>query len=177
MNAGTPAEAVREDARRLYGFAPNLLLEMSLSPAVARAFLAAEQALRGCSLDAAQRHAARLAVSVFDESVYGRAQHATAARAAGVDAADVTAIDQGHLPDAARFRGVVSATWQLLEARGSLADGQVRQLERQGVERPQLYEIVALIALTMLGDWIDHLAPAEVDPQFTPPLASRAMQE
>jgi alkylhydroperoxidase family enzyme len=178
MSISRPTEPERliEDVRATFGFVPRLLLEMSLSPAAARGYLAGEAALRRASLDEAQRAIARLAVSVFDESPYGRAWHAAQARAAGVPPADVRAVDQGNLPDAVRFRGVVAATWQLLEARGRLAPEQVRLLEAQGVEIPQIYELVVLTALATAVGWIDHIAPAEIDPELTP-LAAQPAEE
>lgn len=170
-------ERLLQEVAKDRGFVPNLVREMASSPAAARSYLAGQEALSRASLDEAQRQIAQLAISVFNEGSYCRAVHAFGARIAGVERADFEAVERGNLPEAPRLRSVVAATWQLLEARGFLAPQQIRELEAEGVERPQLYEIVVLIGLKTISNYIAHLANLELDLEFADPRAVQAAQD
>ena len=50
--------------------------------------------------------------------------------------------------------------------RGLLAPGDLTSLEAEGVDRSQLYEVVALIALKTLSNYVNHIAHTPVDEAF-----------
>jgi alkylhydroperoxidase family enzyme len=85
---------------------------------------------------------------------------------AGVSPADIEAIQKGALPDDSRLRSVVHAAWLVLDMRGSLGQNELSGLETEGIDRAQLYEIVAIIGLKTISNYINHIAHTPIDAAF-----------
>ncbi len=158
--------AIFEAVKKKYGFVPNLIREMSRSPAVARVYLDGQEALAGGVLSPLEQQAVQLAVSAFNECDYCRAAHSIASKMAGVPAADIQAIRKGDLPTTPRLRSLVHAAWLVLDSRGSLGDNNVAALEVEGIDRAQLYEIVAIVGLKTISNYVNHIAHTPIDPAF-----------
>ncbi len=157
---------VLEAVRRKYGFVPNLIREMSVSPATAQVYLGGQQAMAGAALSGRDQQVVQLAVSVYNECGYCRAAHGKAARASGVARADIAAVERGDRPDDPRVGALVAATWEILDVRGWLKAEDLSRFQALGIDRPQVYEIVALIGLKTISNWINHIAHTEVDEAF-----------
>ena len=166
MTVKDAAADVFEAVTAQFGFVPNLIREMARSPAVARVYLGGQQAMAGASLSAPEQQIVQLAVAVYNECPYCRAAHRAGCRQAGVDQADIELVEKGSLPEDRRLRSVVSATWQVLDTRGWLGPSDLGNLEAEGIDRAQLYEIVALVGLKTISNYVNHIAHTPVDPQF-----------
>ena len=142
---------------------PNLIREMSASPAVARVYLGGQEAMAGASLSARDQQVVQLAVSVYNECAYCRAAHRAGAKGGGVAPADIAAIERGDRAEDPRVAALVSATWELLDLRGFLKGADLERLLAQGIDRAQVYEIVALIGLKTISNWVNHIAHTEID--------------
>ncbi len=158
--------AIFEAVKKKYGFVPNLIREMSRNPAVARVYLDGQEALAGGVLSALEQQVVQLAVSAFNECDYCRVAHSLGSKMAGVLAADIAAVRKGDLPTTPRLRSLVHAAWLVLDTRGSLGDDNVAALEREGIDRAQLYEIVAIIGLKTISNFVNHIAHTPIDPAF-----------
>jgi len=157
---------VFEAVRKKYGFVPNLIREMSASPAVAQVYLGGQQAMAAAALSGRDQQVVQLVVSVYNECEYCRAAHRTGARAAGIDPADVAAIDRGDRAEDPRVRALVDVTWEILDMRGWLKAEDLSRFQAPGIDRSQVYEIVALIGLKTISNWINHIAHTEIDAPF-----------
>lgn len=170
-------EQIFEGVRRKFGFVPNLVRELGRSPAVARVYLGGQEAMAGASLRPREQQAVQLAIAVYNECGYCRAAHGLGAEGAGIAPADVEAIAQGRPPENPRIRSLVLTTWQLLDARGWLADADLAAIEAQGIDRVQLYEIVALVGLKTISNYINHVAHTEIDAEFSTTSARQSSTE
>lgn len=118
------------------------------------------------SLSVAERQVVQLAVAVYNECPYCRAAHTTGCRRAGVPSAEIEAIEKGSLPEDARLRSLVSATWQVLDTKGWLGAPDLAALEAEGMGRGEVYEVVALIGLKTISNYINHMAHTPIDEAF-----------
>jgi AhpD family alkylhydroperoxidase len=159
-------DTIFEEVKKKFGFVPNLIREMSRNPAVARVYLEGQAAIAGGVLSPREQQVIQLAVSVYNECHYCRAAHRLGSRMAGVAPGDIEAIQKGALPEDARLRSLVSGTWQVLDVRGSLTPPDLRALEAEGIDRAQLYEIVAIIGLKTVSNYINHIAHTPIDEAF-----------
>jgi AhpD family alkylhydroperoxidase len=159
-------DAIFDAVKRKFGFIPNLIREMSRNPAVARVYLDGQAAIASGVLSHREQQVIQLAVSVYNECDYCRAAHGLGSRMAGVAPADIEAIQKGTLPDDPRLRSLVSATWQVLDVRGSLTPQDLKAFETEGVDRAQLYEIVAIIGLKTVSNYVNHIAHTPIDEAF-----------
>lgn len=160
------AEQILQQVEQAYGFRPNLIEELVTSPAAAQVYLGGQKAMEEASLDDAERNAVMLAVSTRNECHYCTAAHAGIGRQAGLTEAQVDAIlEQEELEDD-RLAALVDATDRVLEKEGWLEEDDLAELERRAVDRAQLYEIVALVGLKTISNYVNHIAGTEIDPQF-----------
>ena len=165
MTVKDAAADVFEAVTAKFGFVPNLIREMARSPAVARVYLGGQEAMASASLSAPERQIVQLAVAVYNECPYCSAAHRGGCRKAGVDEADVELVEKGSLPEDRRLRSVVSATWQVLDTRGWLGPSDLSSLEAEGIDRAQLYEVVALVGLKTISNYVNHIAHTPIDSQ------------
>ncbi len=166
MNAVEVQDEVFAAVSKKYGFVPNLIREMSKSPAVARVYLDGQEAMAAASLTPREQQAIQLAVSSYNACGYCQAAHRLGGKMAGIAPEDLNAIQKGDLPGDVRLRNLVSAARLILVRRGFLAEDDLAALEADGVGRAQLYEIVALIGLKTISNYVNHIAHTEIDKAF-----------
>ncbi|MEM1032130.1 MAG: carboxymuconolactone decarboxylase family protein [Myxococcota bacterium] len=157
----SPREEALAAAKAAFGFVPNLMTAMADgNPAVAKAYLAASGALAGSVLRPAEKQAVMLAVSAHNGCHYCTAAHRTAGKSMGIDQADLDALDSETPPTDARLATLAAATREVLSERGWV------DANRVGVTREELYEIVAIVGLKTITNYINHIAKTEIDPPF-----------
>jgi alkylhydroperoxidase family enzyme len=101
-----------------------------------------------------------LAVSSFNDCHYCTAAHRTAGKALGLSQADLDAIDNRILPSDPRSRVLADATWTILSEHGWVNDA---TLARLGVSRTEAFEIIAIIGLKTISNYVNHIQGTEVD--------------
>ena len=153
-----------EDA---YGFRPNLIEELVKAPAAARVYLAGQDAMADSSLSQAQQQAVQLTVATHNGCHYCDAAHSTLGRQFGIGAEALDAIRDGGVPEDPELRGVVRATLRVVEKEGWLEESDLSELADEGIDRQQLYEVIAFVALKTLSNYVNHIADTEIDPQFS----------
>lgn len=158
-----PRQAVLDRARRIFGFIPNLFLEMSTNPAVADAYLSAMKALKGGALTSAEQHVVMLAISSYNDCRYCTAAHRTIGRVLGVAQAELDRITSGEAPTGDRTRALVTAAWMVMDKHGWLDNGDLAELGGMGVDRDQLYEIISFVGLMTISNYINHIHGTELD--------------
>ncbi len=155
-----------EAVKGKYGFVPNLIREMAKSAAVARAYLAGQDAMAGASLSAPEQQLVQLAVAVYNECQYCRAARRMTSRMAGIAQSEIDLVEKGALPEGRRLRGLVLAAWHVLDTRGWLGGFDLASLEADCIDRGQLYEIVALVGLKTISNFVNHIAQTPIDEAF-----------
>lgn len=160
------ADQVLEQVKQKFGFVPNVLAEMAKSPAALQVYVGGGAALANASLTPKEQQAVQLAVSTANKCEYCQAAHSMGGKMAGIDAADLEAIKSGGLPADARLKAVVSAARLVHEKQGWLDANDLSQLESQGISRAQLYEVIAIMGLKLISNYVNHIAHTELDEQF-----------
>jgi AhpD family alkylhydroperoxidase len=147
-----------------FGFVPNLMAGIAdTNPAVATAYLEASAALEGGVLLPAEKQIVMLAVSSFNDCHYCTAAHRTVGKAMGVSQTDLEAIDDHTFPSDPRSRALVDTTWTILSERGWVNDA---KLARLGVSRTEAFEIIAIIGLKTISNYVNHIQGTEIDAPF-----------
>lgn len=159
-------DRILDQVKEKYGFIPNVLAEMAKSPAALKVYVDGNKALADASLSPKQQQVAQLMASVNNDCEYCKAAHSTGAKAAGVDAADIEAITSGNLPQDDHLHGVAKATHLIGEKQGWLDENDLSALEEKGVDKGQLYEVIAIVGLKTLSNYVNHIAHTEIDPEF-----------
>ncbi len=161
------AEQARETAKQAFGFVPNLIDEMAAhNPAVAQTYLAANGAIENGVLSPAEQQVVILAISTYNDCHYCTKAHAAAGAQAGLPEDEIDTLLEGGLPANDRHRQLVRATRRIAGKRGWLADADLNEFEDAGLGRDVLYEVVALIGIKTISNYVNHIAHTEVDPPF-----------
>lgn len=164
MSTKTTKDEALEQVKSAFGFVPNLMAGIvEQNPAVATAYLGASAGLEGGLLSAAEKQVVMLAVSAFNDCHYCSAAHRTAAKGMGAAQSELELIDEKQLPSDTRLKALVDATWAVMTERGWLGTA---RLEALSVSRPELYEIIAIIGLKTITNYINHIQLTEVDTAF-----------
>lgn len=157
---------IRDDVEEEWGFVPNLVDQLLASPETARLYLEGSEIIAGGVLSEEEQNAVKLAVSSANGCHYCRSAHRAIGKQAGTDPEDLERIDRGELPSDERLAKLVAATRLLMDERGWLDTEQLAKLEGNGVDRRQLYEIISIIALKTISNYVNHIAGTEVDAEL-----------
>ena len=162
-------ESLRQIVQQKFGFVPQLFEELlRTNPAVAEAYLQAGAALQQGVLSPLEQQVVQLAIATHNTCHYCTAAHGTAALGMGLSPEAVDAILEGQLPDDERLALLVETTRQVIERRGWLSEDALQELEARGLNRAALYEIIALVGIKTITNYINHLAHTPVDEVFRP---------
>ena len=175
MNKLTPNE-VLDDVKQAFGMVPNLMQGMSQSPAAVRAYLDTSSALARGAFSPLEQQALMLAISARNECHYCTAVHRTMLSADdAITDADIDAIDNLRAPSDDRLAALVEAAWLLMDREGWLTAADRRALDARGIGTAELYEIITVVSLKTISNWVNHLAETEIDAPFAPQ-ASRSLK-
>lgn len=162
------ATTVHAKAKEAFGMVPNLIKEMAAhNPALADTYLDASASIGNGVLNDAEEQVVILAISGYNDCHYCTKAHGAAGQAAGLSADTVQTIVEGGLPDEPRYRTLVQATRRILGKRGWLSDADQTELADAGLERDVIYEIVGLIGIKTISNYVNHIAGTEVDAAFS----------
>jgi hypothetical protein len=132
-----PRARVLERAERYFGFVPSLLEEISCNPPVAEMWLGAMIKLQNGALAPAEQHVVMLA-----------------------------ALHRQDPPADPRGRALAEATWKIMDQNGWLDESHLSEFRRAGIDRRQLYEIMSLIGIATVANYVNHLHGSELDVMF-----------
>ncbi|WP_131738973.1 carboxymuconolactone decarboxylase family protein [Actinomadura roseirufa] len=157
-------EAVREDPKldeleRRLGRVPNMVRVMANSPAVLEGYLGLSRALKRATLPPATAERIALAVGAANACSYCVSAHTHGARGAGLDEAEIEAAKAGTSADPKEAAAVAFAR-ELTESRGDAGDAAARAA---GWTEAQVLEIIAIVALQTLTNYVNKVAGTEND--------------
>jgi uncharacterized peroxidase-related enzyme len=146
-----------EAVKTKLGMAPNLIRTLAHSPAALGAYLGMSEKLSGASLSAAEREQVALAVAQANGCGYCLSAHTLMANGAGVSPEAQTAARQGEGSPLVALARKVTLT------RAQLDDKDVANARAAGLTDAQIIEVLALVALNTLTNYVNHVAATDID--------------
>jgi uncharacterized peroxidase-related enzyme len=144
------------------GAVPNLFLLVGQSPAALEGLLGLNGAL-GKALDAKTREAIALVVAQANGCDYCLSAHAyLGEQLAKLDQAEIARNRTGRSADP-RAAGALVFASRLLETRGQVSDGDIAAVKLAGYAEAEIVEIVALVSLNILTNYINNVAQTDID--------------
>lgn len=167
-NATDYEQQVHGKAEQALGFVPNFVKELAgANPAAADVYLTGNGLIEENGvLSPAEQQTVILAASSYNDCHYCTKAHAVAGQQAGLDPETVATINEGGLPSDDRLKNLVRATRRILGKRGWLSDADEAEFADLNLERPELYEMITLIGLKTVSNYVNHIADTEVDDVF-----------
>lgn len=143
------------------GVLPNLIATLAHAPAALHGYLGFSEAASKGRLSAAQREIVALAVAQANRCGYCLAAHSAIGRQAGLSQLDIDAARSGG--GAPAEQALARVATQLTEQRGRLTDEQRAAFHAAGFDAATLIEVVALVALNTLTNYVNHVADTDID--------------
>lgn len=159
--ADTQTAATLKAVKAKLGVLPNLIATLAHAPAALNGYLAFSDAASKGRLSAAQREVIALAVAQTNQCAYCLAAHTAIGRQAGLSSEAIHAARSGSGQPAEQALARVAS--QLTEQRGWLKVDQRTAFHAAGFDEAVLIEVVALVALNTLTNYVNHVADTDVD--------------
>lgn len=144
------------------GMVPNLYRVAANQPKVLTAMLGLNDTLAGGTFDARTREAIALAVAGANACDYCASAHAAISKGLKVDADEIEARLAGRSADPALDAALRFAR-RVVEARGFVTDDDLAAVRRAGHGDGEIVELVALVAMNILTNYINHVAQTAID--------------
>ena len=160
-------EAIREQVKEAFGFIPNLIETMvEENPSVAEIYLTGSDILGNATFNEKEHQAVIIAASTYNDCNYCTTVHSALAKQAEIEDDDIKAIANQEEPSDERLAALTRATWTIQDKKGWLDEDDLTELNALGVDKSEIYEIVALIGLKTISNYVNHINKTEIDPQF-----------
>jgi uncharacterized peroxidase-related enzyme len=160
------SKATLQAIQKRNGFIPNLMATFASSPALLNGYVGLDTAWEKSSFDAQERQLIFLAASVENRCRYCVATHATALKGLKVNRQCIQAVrNRGSLGNQ-RLDALVTLTRELVLERGFVAPKTRRRFVAAGFNEVALMEVLIGVALKVMSNYLDNLAPIAIDAAF-----------
>jgi uncharacterized peroxidase-related enzyme len=163
LTTAAPASAATLTAvKAKIGMIPNLYATLAHSPAALNALLAANEAIAGSSLTAAEREIVALATSQANNCHYCLSAHTLIGKGAGLSI-EQTLQSRAGTGKTAREAAIARLAKGLVTSQGHVDPSEVDAARAAGLSDGELMEVVVNTALTVLTNFTNNLARTEID--------------
>jgi uncharacterized peroxidase-related enzyme len=160
--APAASQPLLDAVEKSLGVVPNLFRLVGQSPASLEGLLGLNGAL-GKALDAKTRERIALAVAQINGCDYCLSAHSyLGANLAKLDEAEMAANRRGRSNDAKADAAVIFAR-RVTEAKGRVSDADIAAIKLAGYSEAQIIEIVALVAVNVLTNYVNNVADTDID--------------
>jgi len=160
--AGSKVADSLDAVKKQVGSLPNIYRTLAHSPTALNGYLAFGKAAEDGVLDASQREIVALAVAQANGCAYCLSAHTLVGGKSGLDHDTVRAARKADA-DATGDLALARFAREVVEARGWVGDAQLKALHEAGFADDVAIEVVALVAMNTLTNYVNHLAGTEVD--------------
>jgi AhpD family alkylhydroperoxidase len=160
--AEAPVKAVSE----MFGFLPNVVIQMAQSPVALATYIANLQAFSGTAFTPVEQQVVLLAASVANRSPYSVAVHSTLAQKVGADPVAIEAIRTGRPIADFRLETLRRFTEMATLKRGELSEAEAGAFLADGFTRQHLVEVIFGIATKTFAHYLQAIAKPELDSAF-----------
>lgn len=158
--------AALEDAKRAFGFVPNLLAFLANAPAAVNAYSGIASALESSSLTPVEQQVVLLAASIENECHYCAAAHSTVAEMVGAGDDVIEAVRSAETVPVARLEALRAFTTSIVQHRGWVPAEDLDTFLGAGFTPAQVLEVLTGVTLKTLSNYMNHMAATPVDEAF-----------
>lgn len=160
--ADAAVKPLLEAVKARLGVVPNITRTLANSPAALKGYLAFSEGLSGGSLAPKTREAIALTVAGANSCHYCSAAHTFISKNLKVDETEIARQLKGESADA-QLQPVLDLAKALVEKRGFVSDDDLAAARKGGLNDAAITEIVAVVVLNTLTNYINHVAETEID--------------
>lgn len=168
-NAPENSKAALEAAKKAYGFSPNLLGTMANHPALLNNYWEGSANLAANStLSGVEQQVVYLSSSYENNCHYCMAAHSTVSQMHKIDQGVIDALRTGAALSDPKLEALNKYTKAAVIKRGRVSKEEVDALLSAGYTQENILEIITIISLKVMSNYVNYLAQTEVDAPFQP---------
>lgn len=165
-SAPETSRATLEATAKKYGFLPNLFGVLAESPAAVQAYAAINKALEQSALTPVEQQVVALTVSARNGCAYCVGAHSTVAQMVRMPEGVLAALrEQRPLPDK-KLDALRALVISITLHRGWVSAVDLERFAAAGYTRQHVLDVITLLALKTLSNYVNHIAQTPLDPQF-----------
>jgi uncharacterized peroxidase-related enzyme len=164
-NASPEAKPLLEKINASYGFIPNLFAYMAEAPTTIEAYLALNELISKSSLTPQNAQLALWVTSIENQCEFCRIAHQAFAKKFGVKEQTYHAILTGQKIECPTDAALVNFTQAVVNKRGHLTHTDLESFLGAGFNQQQIMEIILVVTIKTLSNYINHLTHPEVNPE------------
>ncbi|WP_435011532.1 carboxymuconolactone decarboxylase family protein [Tundrisphaera lichenicola] len=156
------AKELLDEVKGKLGLVPNMTRAMANAPVVLDGYLQLSGVLGKGTLPARAREQIALAVAQANDCDYCLAAHSTVGRMVGLTAEQISDSRLGTSVDP-RTDALIRFALKVLESRGAVGDGDLRDVREAGFDEGAIAEVVANVALHIFTNYFNRMAATDID--------------
>jgi uncharacterized peroxidase-related enzyme len=153
-------------AKKSFGFIPNLYGVMAESPQAFNAYHALSEQFQNSSLSKAAKHVVWLAASRQNSCQYCVSVHSAMAQQAGVDSDVISALRNDKPIGDQSLEAVRRFTQVVIDNNGWVPEDETENFLAAGFTQRQILDIVLGVSMKTLSNYTNHFADTPVDDAF-----------
>lgn len=167
----TPETAAPEAANLLnkiqssYGFIPNLFAYMAEAPTTIQAYLQLNALIAETSLSPAQAQLSLWVTSLENQCEFCATAHQAFAKKMGVKTQTIEAVLQNKAIESPDDAALAAFTRAVVSKKGHLAATDVDAFLAAGFTKQQIMEVILVVTIKTLSNYINHLTHPDVNPE------------
>ncbi|MGV2293185.1 carboxymuconolactone decarboxylase family protein [Trinickia sp. YCB016] len=177
--APATSKAGLEDAKKKFGFVPNLQSHMAESPALLAGYAALQGLFANSTLTPEEQQVVYMTANFENNCHYCMAGHSVRAGMIKMDPAVIAALRAGEpLPDA-KLEALHRFATVVLRERGFASDADVEAFLAADYTRRNVLEVVLGVAAKVMSNYTNHIVHTQYDPfmkgnEWTKPVTAAA---
>ncbi len=168
------AKPTLTEAKKAYGFLPNLLAVMAESPALVKGYIALARIFEETSLSPSERQVVLLTTSYENGCEYCIAAHSVIAGMQKVPSTVVQAIRDGQPIADKKLEALRRFTAAVAISRGRPSEAETGMFLNAGYGKQQVLEVVLGVGIKTLSNYTNHIADTPLDQAFAGAAWSKA---
>ncbi|UVT18252.1 MAG: carboxymuconolactone decarboxylase family protein (plasmid) [Nitrospira sp.] len=161
------SRATLEATAKKYGFVPNLYGVLAESPTAVQAYAAINKALEQSALTPVEQQVVTLAVSAANDCAYCVGAHSTVAQMVHMPEDVLDALRSQHPLSDRKLNALRTLVLSILHHRGWVPEDDLEFFAAAGYGQRQLLDVLTIVALKTLSNYVNHIAHTPLDPQFS----------
>lgn len=165
----TAPEASRETLEataKKYGFVPNLFGVLAGSPTAVQAYAGINKALEHSALSPVEQQVVALTVSATNDCAYCVGAHSAVAQMVRMPDGILAELREQRPLSDRKLNALRTLVLSMMRHRGWVPEQDLEHFVAAGYTRRHVLDVITLLALKTLSNYVNHIAQTPLDPQF-----------
>jgi uncharacterized peroxidase-related enzyme len=166
-NAPAESKANLKAVKSRYGFIPNIMGELAISPTALEAYTSLASVFGQSSLTSVEQQVVSLTTSYENNCTYCVAAHSTIALSIGMSRDVLLAIREGRVIESdIRLEALHKFTTAVVRERGLAEKVDIEDFLKAGYTKANVLDVITGVTMKTLSNYSNHIAETELDTAF-----------